>query len=178
MPWQETAIATGFARATAKLAARRQEDLRRRGRRGVVDSKRITREASAAATIVKAGRKFLEWLHYQPWYGISKYAINPIITSDTVVANARRAAAERVVGNYLMSWAHARRDEKEEDRNQQLNRVRRRAAAHRIENLYVTTKKRRKYHYALLVSLRVVTGMEDVRANHMLCLPVRLCVCR
>lgn len=149
---QESSIGTGFARATIKLAARRQELLRNRGRRNVVDSGRVMREAAAASTIVRACRSFLVWLRTQPWYGISKYAINPITTTEVVVANARRAAAERVVGNYLTSWAHKRKDEKAAAKSEQLNRVRRRVALHKIETMYVMAKKRRLYHYALMVS--------------------------
>ena len=149
---QETSIGTGFAQATIKLAARRQDGLRNRGRRNVVDSGRVMREAAAASTIVRACKTFLAWLRTQPWYGISKYAINPITTTEVVVANARRAAAERVVGNYLTSWAHKRKDEKVAAKSEQLNRIRRRVALHKIETMYVMAKKRRLYHYALMVS--------------------------
>ena len=110
------------------------------------------REAGAASTIVRACKNFLTWLRTQPWYGISKYAINPITTTEVVVANARRAAAERVVGNYLTSWAHKRKDEKAAVKSEQLNRIRRRVALHKIETMYVMAKKRRLYHYALMVS--------------------------
>jgi hypothetical protein len=146
---QEHAVMTGFRRATEKLAAKKLGELRNQSRRTIVDSKRMALEAEAAHKIVAACRSFLDWLHKQPWYGISKEAINPVLTSDVVKANARRAAAERVIGNYLISWAHQRRD----DRNEAtLNRVRRKVAVHKIETVYITTKKRRLYHYALMVS--------------------------
>lgn len=141
-------MTTGFARATELLAARRQGEYRAMGRRTIVDSSRRAKEATAANKIITAARAWLNWLRTQPWYGISKYAINPIITSDVVRAEARHAAAERVVGNYLMAWAHQRRDDK---KAATLNRVRRKMAVAKIENVYVTSSKRRRYHYALMV---------------------------
>ncbi len=119
----------------------------------MIDSGSVLREAAASETIVRFCRNHLAWLHSQPWYGISKYAINPVTTTDVVVANARRAAAELVVGNYLTSWAHKRRDEKDAGKKEQLNRVRRRVATHKIQTMYIMVKKRRQYHYALMVSV-------------------------
>ena len=108
-------------------------------------------EAVAATKIVNAARNFQAWLHGQAWYGLSKEAWTPVLTSVVVEAQARRAAAERVLGNYLVSWAHKRRDDKESAKQATLNRVRRKVAVHKIEHVYLTARKRRLYHYALLV---------------------------
>jgi hypothetical protein len=138
---------TGFTVATEKLAAIRIGELRRKGRRTLLDSKARAREAKAGMVINRACRRHLRWLHSQPWYGISKDVINHVQTGEVVRAKAVHAAAERVVGKYLMKWAHQRTEEKGKHL---INRVRRKMAIHKIGKL-VTSRKRRPYQYRLAV---------------------------
>jgi hypothetical protein len=73
-------MVSGFRIASQKLAARRQGDMRNRGRRTLADSKARLREARAAQVINRAVRSFLNWLHRQPWYGIAADMRNPVVT--------------------------------------------------------------------------------------------------
>ena len=153
-------------------------ELRNKGRRTLVQSRARLEEAKAALVINAAIRSFLDWLHAQPWYGLSKEVINPVITGDVVASKARRAAAERVVGKCLSKWAHVRVANKGE---QLLNRVRRKMAVFKIQKMLVTGRKKRPYQYRLMVTLAVEryfrVGLRRDCAASVLRVPWCVCCC-
>ncbi len=163
-------MTTGFMNATKQLATTRMAAMRTKGRATIVNSRARTKEAKAAKVINRAIRSFLDWLHQQPWYGISKDLLNPVMTQHVVRSKARRAAAERVIGKCLSKWANTRvppppvqtTGASSSQGQQTLNRVRRKMAIFKIQKLVVTvtSRKRRPYQYQLLVRLMMCVGVD------------------
>jgi hypothetical protein len=77
----------GFQTAVQKIAATRLGERRSKGRRTLADSKARLREAAAALKINRVIRRFLNWLHRQPWYGIAADMRNPVQTQVRVSLN-------------------------------------------------------------------------------------------
>ena len=142
-------MAKGFEQAVKRRAEVKAALMLQRARRRIVDARRIAEESMAAFVVTRAIRKYLTWLHTQRWWRLRHEAAKKMTKFvDEVRRKARRTAAARTIESHILRW----RSDQAAQRMRELEAVRRRGAATKIQVKWIQRNRKRLYYHKIMVS--------------------------